>query len=235
LLREGDELVLWAHPTLSNALSLLWLIDWLCERDEAGALTLVLDPVQPYRDAWSTEQIAHFFEQRVDVRPLAERLAEVRRTLSSPSAPFGADLSQLPEPVASWLAVTELLLDYLPDVRGLDLFDSLLLDQLGDEWSKASYAVAHMLTGVPPAHNPATRMLWERMVELSDLAEAAPGGCSEPGFALCEMRLSGPASMLNAEVRITKLGKSVRSGRRDAIQGRGIHRWVGGKLIAGGI
>jgi hypothetical protein len=228
----GDELIFWADPRLTSCLTGLWMLAWL--RARAGSLdrvSLVIDPDPVQQENRTVEQFHQLFGQRVPAAGLAALLLPLRDHLASDSDQIAVDPRGLPETVGSWVGLGGHLADFLPDQRGLDLFDDRLLEHLTDDWQRAAWPVGNAMVFSPSYLGMPGNELWLRLVELSDqkgLWSLGSGGDRGP---LCELRIHGPAEMQHAQVRITRLGRAVRSGRSDAFRHRDICRWVGGRLI----
>src|ERR1051326_4882476 len=134
-LSQGADLVFWGHPDLASALSILWAVDWLHRRGaDLQHAHLVLDARLPTEcPGRSIEELHSLLEARVPVADCLTRLLQIRRHLASDSGPVERDLRGLPEPLRAWAVVTGRLADCLPDARGLDFLDSMILDLLDED------------------------------------------------------------------------------------------------------
>jgi hypothetical protein len=138
--------------------------------------------------------------------------------------------------VRSWAALAERLTDWVPDHRGLDLYDGLLLEALTPEWKRAIVPIGHAVKNDPRENGMGDLFLWERLVQLSDQCGVFLGWWQreDDGAHLCELRIDGPADVRSAKVRITPTGEAVRAGRADALKHRSLFRWIGGRLLTSG-
>jgi hypothetical protein len=202
----------------------------------SASLMLLRQPllVEPPTKAMTEEAFAH----RVPVREVLDPLIAIRRHLASDSEQVLSDLSPLSSPVRAWAAVTERLEDLLPDERGLDLIDSLLLDELAREgsgvrarcpetWPQAATVVA--LHSVPKWHYFCSNRLYERLLELSGIITRAHVDCRN---LLVQAWFRGEANFAWTHFRLTALGQRVRAGKEDALSRCRLVRWVGGRMIS---
>jgi hypothetical protein len=230
LLNASERLAFWCNQDLSACLAILWALDALATLDaDLRNAVLVFRPSPRWADLLSPEEIWPRIGEGIAVPDVLPDLVALRRHLASDSDILLADLDGLPEPIRSWCTVTDRLADFLPDDRGLDLFDSLLLDGLTDEWQRAVDPITSACVGQPQEHTSGETFFWRRLLELSDKAVLLRW--DQPEEPLCEVAIDGPAAIRFARTRITRRGRGVRSGRTDALKHRGFFRWVGGRLL----
>lgn len=249
ILAAGDDLLIWATSDLTACLNVLWVVDWL-HTHGAGLenASLVIDPEPqfgPHRDA---DTVTRGFQDRVPLLEVVQPLIDLRRQVASPDWGCRPDLRAVPVELHAWAAITRRMEDFLPDHRGLNLFEGWMLDAMSEEWSLALDASVAAMVSMDPVNSPGDFILWEWLVQMSDQSGVAmawaqrPGrrrrvpGSSRPTWStlrpnLCEMRINGEARVSGAQVRITPLGLSVRSGEEDALQHRRTFRWSGGRLL----
>lgn len=235
-LHAGQPLVVWGTRNLTSCLGGLWLLDWLqTHQAPLERVSLVADPAS-WASLRSPERLRELFAGRLPVEEVCGELVALRRQIASPDWEFRLDFGALPEPVRSWAALAERLIDWVPDDRGLDLYDGLLLEALTPEWKRAVVPIAHAVKNDPRENGMGDLFLWERLVQLSDQCGVFLGWWQreDDRANLCELRINGPAAVRSAKVRITPTGEAVRAGRADALQHRNLFRWVGGRLLASG-
>jgi hypothetical protein len=235
-LEEGDELVLWGAPLVSNCLSLLWALARLAERtDRLQQVSLVLNPCLPHQTYLSVEELLELWRTRVPVAEFLAPLLEARKHFASDSEAIEADVSALPPAVGEWVSLGNHLAELFPDPRGLDRFDDRLLEHLNADWQRAIRPVANSLLHLPDYLGPSAAQLWQRLIEFSNYEEfMSELGENNSGHRLCRLRFEGPARMTKARVTITGFGEEVRAGQADALAVRYIHRWAGGRLLTRG-
>ncbi|MCC2671508.1 MAG: hypothetical protein K0Q72_3979, partial [Armatimonadetes bacterium] len=232
VMEAGDELVFWADPGLTSCLKGLWVLAWMQEHAPDRKVSLVVDPDPVYLVVDRTiEEFHRLFSSRLPVADLRARLRAVRDHLASDSDEITVDATGLPDHVGAWVSLGSHLENFLPDRRGLDLFDDRLLEHLTDDWQRAGWPIGNSMLFTPDYVRLPNSELWDRLVELSDQSGLLSRLDQAPGAHLCELRIEGRGSMSNARVRISRLGQALRSGRSDAFKHRNIYRWVGGRLI----
>jgi hypothetical protein len=139
--------------------------------------------------------------------------------------------------VQDWVAVTDRLVDFLPDGRGLDLLDEILLDRLaeekeaGEEWPTAA-AVLGRADHHSLGHSLRTERLWERLLELSGYSRMLEMWHPDDEHRLVEARFEEDASYGKARFRLTPRGRQARSGKLDALPLCSFVRWVGGRQVS---
>jgi hypothetical protein len=196
---------------------------------------LVLSPGTSYLEALPSDAIRQAFAERIPVQAIPDPLIAIRRHLASDSDNVRADLSSLPSPVREWVAVTDRLEDFLPDERGLDILDSILLDQLwesrqrGREWASAAWVIGKSSDG-PRGHYLNTPRKWKRLLELCSVP--AQFDDLDPRRHLVQDRFLRRATIQEAEFRITALGCRAREGAVDALRYCDFVRWVGGREVS---
>jgi hypothetical protein len=237
-LREGREVVLWCQPDLSSLLSILWAVDWLHTRGaEMARVTLLIDP----RWRWETHTADGFrelFERRIPAAEFIADLVALRRYIASDNGEFAPDVSRAPEPVRRWLSLAARLADLLPDHRGLDLFDSILLDMLAIKWlrhgrKRLSWGwwegQASLFT--PYVHH--YEVYRHRMIEISDYSPLVPWDWRRPEPAnhlVAVHDVGGDRHRDRFEVELTRHGRAVRTGKSRR-KPEGVARWIGGRLL----
>lgn len=239
-LMAGDEVVFWCEPVLASCLAVLWALDILvAHRADLGKAYLVLSPARfP-----AAEVIRRAFAERVPVIEALESLLAIRRHLASDSEEMRPDVSLLPSPVREWATVTEQLQDFLPDERGLDLIDSLLLDKLADiapqpvasqpkTWPRAASVVS--LYPEPGGHYFYDDRLWEHILQMSGLLGVRSHLSGAPNIkdVLIQVWFEGEPTLAHTRLRITPLGKRVREGKEDWLPRCSFTRWVGGRQVS---
>jgi hypothetical protein len=235
---SGDEVVFWADPELRSCLAILWALESLVARgSDLRKAYLVLSPGNSRLERLHPDAIHQAFAERIPVPAALAPLIAVRRHLASDSDMVRADLSSLPSPVREWVAVTDRLEDFLPDERGLDIMDGILLDELweerqrGREWPAAVWVTCQS-GPYPTSHELDDQRLWKRLLELS--GAPAHGDELDPRRHLVQVRFPGRATFQEAEFRITALGCRAREGVIDALPYCGFIRWVGGRPVSYG-
>lgn len=235
-LEAGEQVLFWCDPTLANCLGILWTLDCLVTRGyELDRAYLVLLPGVSHSASLDPSAVLNAFEERVSVAELIEPLLAVRRHIASDSEEVKADLSELPPPIREWAGLTDLMVDFLPNERGLDIVDRLLLNSLTEEWERASRVIARCLEGIPRGHDFGDIRLWHRLLELSGDTPYHPRSGTDWEDALIEVRFDGEATWGRTRFRISPLGLRVRDKRTDAIKhrpwNRPFCRWVGGRMV----
>jgi hypothetical protein len=226
-LASGNKVIFWCNPELGSCLGILWALDALHQRGaDFRNAALLLWPAAGAE--WIGEPEARrAFEQLIPVREVLEPLIAVRRHIASDSDTVEADLSTLPPSVREWAAVTNHMVDYLPDERGLDVPDGHLLNLLTEEWQSGRSFVPRF----PHPREPGWGLLWdERLLELSDSGPSTDGA-SKAGSRLVEAAHDSYDFAAHGRFRITELGRRVRAGEEDALAHVPLRRWVGGRLI----
>jgi hypothetical protein len=246
-LESGDEVLFWCEPSLGSCLHILWVLETLAARGaDLPNGSLALSPVCTLEKG-DPKLIQEAIAARISVHEVLQPLIEVRRHLASDSEVVRADVSRLPPAVRDWAAVTDLLEDFLPDERGLDLVDGLLLDALADgpprrrTWRKAIFPIGVVISRLedPPAsgrHDIGSGFLWERLLELGGVLDplGAPLAARDRLIEICFGDPDGDLQVVPrcTEVRIGLLGKRVRAGEADALIDGRLIRWVGGRMIS---
>ena len=234
-LEAEDDVIFWCEPVLRSALAILWALDTLVTRGtDLRRAYLVLAPGRSELEIFDPEAVHLAIARRIPVLEVIRPLVAARRHLASDSHTVCPDLSPLPPPVRDWAAVTNRLEDFLPDERGLDIVDSLLLDRLaegaerGDGWSFAAWVVV-LPDAYAQGHSLAGDRLWEHLMEMGEITpDRAYAGPANP---LVSARYRGRPRLQSTRFRITRLGVQVRAGEVDAMRCRPFFRWVGGRLV----
>lgn len=230
---RGEELLLWCPPEVPAFLNRIWLLDWLISLDaDLSRVRLALDPLWHWQTTTRTpEEVVAMVEGAIPVAEFAESLAVIRRYLASDSETIEVDTSELPPAVAEWAGLGNRMSLLFPDRRGLDWFDSLILEQLTDEWQRTGWIVGNSILGCQHDFSIGSDWLWHKLIEMSDKCDLITHWSDRR--PLCEIRFGKIKSplMLAGQVRITQRGKGVRSGRSDALRHRSFFRWVGGRLL----
>jgi hypothetical protein len=160
-LRDGADVLFWGEPVLGSCLGILWALDALVTRDTPlDRACLALSPARSYRQSLTPAALQQCLEERVPVEEFLEPLVALRRHTASDIRLSPPDLSTLPPRVREWVALTQLMTDFVPDRCGLDLIDSLLLNNLTEEWQKGVQVVAKSCGQTPPGHEFGDGRLW---------------------------------------------------------------------------
>jgi hypothetical protein len=158
-------------------------------------------------------------------------LQKLRQYISSDSSQFQPDLTELPEKVAEWASIVNLLGDFLPDKRGTDVLDRLLLHALSDDWQTAAEIIVNADTNAPTGHIFGDHWPWYRLVEMSDLHQAVPGCMGWAKTPMIETEFAGGVPYGAIRFRLTSLGKRAKAGQINVSRYLPCFRWVGGRLI----
>jgi hypothetical protein len=236
---EDDEAVtFWCEPVLTGCLCILWVLEALVtQRVDLTRAYLALSPGRTDIQALNPEAIRQAVQERIPVSEVLDPLIVVRRHLASDCEHVCADRSPLPPPLCNWVAVTDRLVDFLPDGRGLDLLDEILLDRLaeeeeaGEEWPTAAVILGRVHNH---SHGHALReeRLWERLLELSAYSRMLQMWQPDDENRLVEARFEGDASFGQTRFRLTRLGREARDGTVDALPLCSFVRWVGGRQVS---
>lgn len=111
-----------------------------------------------------------------------------------------------------------------PDPQtGLDRMDTrLLLQATGRDWLHAARLVAPMMTGQDGGQMSGDMVLFERLRQMANPAQAAPA------LACREM----DSRFNTRKLRLTEAGRAFLAGERHALAENGIDRWVGGVRLS---
>lgn len=229
-LAGGEEVFFWCEPSLGNCLAVLWALACLAERS-APIERAMLAFGERCWPQWPNDaaEVAAAIACGVPAVAHLEPLVAVRRELASDSETIQVAADDLPPPLAGWLGAANLLAHLLPNRRGLDVLDMLLLGELAERWRPAVEVVADALERMPAGHSFGDWHCWERLTELSGHDFRVPHAhlSADP----VEARFHGTMTWAATSFRITARGLRVRDGRADGRAGRRFARWVGGRLI----
>ena len=232
--RDFRDVVLWFEHDLFDQVILARLLAWFSTRDLGSTrLSLVTLNAHPTGGRFfglgrlGPEQLRALFPSRVPVT--VEMLMAGTRTWAA---------FRQPEPLALDAIVNEQLsalpfaptamrrhLQELPWVRdGLSLTERLALDALaaGPKTASAAFGAVQAAEDAPWMGDV---MFYHVVAMLA--AERMP---------LLTSRMEWPEAKIGfgeSDLRLTPAGEGVLAGRRDAVELRGVHRWVGGMELAG--
>jgi hypothetical protein len=239
---EGpDEVLFWGEPSLGSCLAILWTLDVLYSSGaKLERASLALLPVRADNLRSDLEAVHQIICGRIPVQEVLEPLLAVRRHLASDSDQVRADLSRLPPNVRDWAAVSNLMEEFLPDHRGLDIIDSLILDALTNGggrrcWLHAVEVLGEVLRKLHQdpedphyarGHDIGDLWLWDRLLELNGALH--PPWRAKP---LVEARCEGALRPHSTWFRLGLRGQRVGAGQGDALTNCGLERWVGGRLV----
>lgn len=232
VIRHGDEVVVWAHHEFGSFLAVLWLLDRMTGHGaDPSRIRLVIDHKSPY-ERHTAEELAAAAEGALPFAEIADPLLRVRREIASDSDSVEIDRSGLPPEVADWAKLAERLQDLLPDSRGVDWFESRLLQQLGKKWRGGHLVISGAMMQYRRDFVFGDVLLWMRLLLMSDHASLLGRSYYlDSPLRLCEVRIDGDVLPGCAKARITRLGAEVRNGKADALENRETCRWVGGRLL----
>lgn len=236
-LASGEEVMFWGEPSLPSCLAIVWVLDTLVSHGaDLRHATLALPPVTTI-DSNDREMLQKTIAARIPVSEVLQPLIDIRRYLASDRDPVRADLSLLPPSVQAWAAVTDLLELFVPDERGLDLIDSLILDTLmrrckyKRNWHQVPRVQAAIVYSLHDEGYERCEItdthVWERLLELAGISSRLP-----EEQRLVEVQCGERFEPRSTQVRSSLLGQRVRAGEVNALEYCLLDRWVGGRLIA---
>jgi hypothetical protein len=223
-LLDGD-LVVFSFHDLGSVLAVLWWIDAMAERGaDVSRVRLATAPspaVAPHGQRFASEAIA-LGDDVPALRALRQAIAADDDVIALPFEPVS-------EPRRAWAGVSAQLARLLPDGRGLDAFDALLLEGAEDDWMPVVELIVRALRPQTPLTTIGDLILWSRIEEMAD--ERPRDDVPRSGTtALFELDRGSADGFRTARVRLTTLGREVRAGR-DALRLRRFDRWVGGRYL----
>lgn len=243
-LASGSQTALLCEPYLGNCLAILWLLESLAQQHvNMKNCSLVFLPPETRGTPPLAEQIDHALATALPASDVLLALQTIRRHIASDSADVYADLSALPPVAQEWASISHLLNDLLPDERGLDLIDELLLQALAREdktliaartetWPTAAMIIGSLSDDDVPGHCLGVTRLWERILEHGGVLSTGISGGIPPQDRLLDLCFEGGNTLAQMRLRLTALGKRVLAGREDALVRCPILRWVGGRMVS---
>jgi hypothetical protein len=229
---KDDELVFWCERVLPGCLVILWALDHLVSRGaELHRSSLALSPAGAITDPVATDSLCQALSERVPIGETLEPIVAVWRHIASDSYPIAPDLSGIPEPVRGWVAITERMTDHLPDARGLDLVDSIILDALTRSWRRAGRVLGECFDRVPRGQYISDARFGPRLFELAGHTLDWPQVLTRRRQTLVEMCYREEGSGLRPSFRLTLLGLQVREGEVPLPEHIPYCNWVGGRMI----
>ncbi|UJR86331.1 DUF3658 domain-containing protein [Sandaracinus amylolyticus] len=222
-----DGVVLRSEGELGSVLAALWWLDVMRQRGvDLGRVRLAITPV--------LAPSAEIVRAVRDAQPIGddlEPLLAIRRAIVADDDVLALTLDDISSTRRAWIANVAHLRDLLPDARGLDVIDALLLEHIGRDWNDAIRVIGNCLGS--SSHRIGDRTLWDRIIALSEDRPAIHprdhADDDEP-TALVELALEGPIAIRYARVRRTALAEQVVAGR-DVLEIRTYDRWVGGRFL----
>jgi hypothetical protein len=225
----AGETVLWAEPSLAGCLAILVACEWLvtANRDLSQA-SLALSPCISYKEPLETRDVRRALTERIPLEEVGEALVVVRREIASSDTSLSPDLAAVDARVRTWAELVLLLRGFLPDERGLDLVDAMILDEL--RLGRCRFLdLCNAQTQLPKGYDFGDIRLWERLLELSGLypVSAMRSSREEEPLITLDIQPHHPLSV----VQLTSFGSRVAEGRTSALKKRDFCRWVGGRYI----
>jgi hypothetical protein len=237
-LERGEEVTFWCEPVLVSCLCLLWALESLAVlKVPLHSCYLAASPGRTDIQRLDPDEIRRSIRDPIPVGEVLDPLVALRRHLASDSDAISVDRSSVPSQLSDWLAVAGRLVDYLPDSRGLDILDQILLDRLseeaegGEEWPNAAMILGRANTH-PDGHSIRTDCLWERLLQLSGFTRILRLYAEDEENRLIEARFDGDASFARAHFRLTPLGRKAREGEIDFLPLCPFVRWIGGRQVS---
>lgn len=228
LVDEG--LVLLSQPELNDVMAALWWIDVMTQRRvDVHQVRLAIRP----RWATATEEV-YAVQKAAPIGDDLEPLLAIRRAIAADADELVLPIAAVSEVRREWASIAERIRDFLPDARGLDLYDTLALNAIGSDWTRGVPVISDAVHRADRRHAILDLLLWERVEALASDEPAGDPRMSfdddPPSSALVELEYEGRRHFQRARVRRTALGEEVLAGR-DALAVRHFDRWVGGRFM----
>ena len=228
-LLAGEDVRLWCEPTLGCSLAHLRLLHWLyvskTDAPPGGGQGSVA--------AWQRLErgsVLLALEEALLARDYLPDLAELRAHMAGERGLLDPDVSKLPGAIRGHFDAVRLLVDFMPDERGLDVMDRVLIGHLGNEWTRAVKLIVESVKQLPPHYDIGDLWLWDRALELCGMF---PGSWrSQWQEELVDPDFAKGCTLQTARFRLSQLGLAVKEGRAEALAQRRFYRWVGGRLLA---
>lgn len=222
--REYDEICLWFGPLVEEQLCLLQVLDALAEQDMAEVRV-----THPNGDPCWFDKLEPAWNDRQSVSMLLlNRSREAWRLFCGSDPELLFEFAKKHEESFPCISAAFLiLLQELPRTRdGLSAIEATLLESIAGD-SRLDFAMAKAAVW----HD----WNWFRFPLVADLARNLLDGPA-PLIALLEQGewdRTTFRSLAQRRVRLTEAGRAVIAGEADAIQLRGIDRWIGGLHLRG--
>lgn len=229
-LLDEDLVLLSQQPELNDVVAAFWWIDVMTQRGfDLSSVRLAIRK----RRATAAQEI-DAVQKAAPIGDDLEPLLALRHAIAADTDDLILPIEGVSDARRGWASIAERIRDFLPDSRGLDVYDARALDAIAADWTRGVTVISDAVHRTDPHHAILDRLLWERVEALaSDEPASDPRAARDddaPASALVELEYDGRWHFQRARVRRTALREEVLAGR-DALTVRRFDRWVGGRFM----
>lgn len=214
--------ILWGERTLASVVGISWVVAALNQAGNSVCTSNVFVTAESWEflTPVNADDVRRCYESRQPLPELQEEMLGLWRWLAGETEI--RDRATSKGALSEWISLADYYRDWMPNELGLDILDRTILDLVGDEWMTRESIFAEVAQRLPCVHFIPERRVWERLIELSDLASLGLGSYNLVNDPLLEA-LPKSGSWVFRRRSVRRSGKSVP---------RAYFRWLGGRLLA---